>query len=265
MTITSRLGNVNSSPMDLDRIKKSLKTLLFGQTIHFDSSVDSTNEWAFRAGGMRGEVFLADFQTGGRGRLGRPWESPAGKNILLSVVDTTPAPPGKFFQLSLVAGVAFLEGLKKIAPQTPFKLKWPNDILINGKKCGGILAETRELTAVVGIGINVNTSPDEFSATVAPLATSLKSVTGKDWGREEIIAACLNAYEAWRERFRKEGIKPVIAAWNEHNDLIGKKVKVEDGKSSFSGTVEGLDAEGFLVVNVNGEKQTVISGDVTCC
>ena len=248
--------------MDLARIKKNLKTRLFGQVVHFESTVDSTNEWAFRADGKRGEIFLADFQTGGKGRLKRPWESPAGKNILLSLVDTPPVPPGKSFQLSLVAGVAFLEGLSNAVPQISFALKWPNDILVDGKKLGGILAETRGETTVIGVGLNVNITSTDFSSTVAPIATSLKIATDKDWGREEIIAVCLNSYESWREKFQKEGIKAVIAAWNGHNALVGKKVTVQDGQSSFTGTVEGLDAEGFLVVNANGEKKTVISGDV---
>lgn len=251
--------------MDIEKIKKNLQTRLFGKKINFEPSVDSTNEWAFRAKGQRGEVFLADFQSAGKGRLSRPWESPAGKNILLSLVDTSPGPSEKFYPLSLVAGVAFLEGLKKIAPQTDFKLKWPNDILINGKKLGGILAEVRGLKTVIGVGINVNTNPDDFSQTVAPLATSLKIATSRDWKREEIIATCLNAYEAWREKFKKMGIKPVIEAWNQNNDLIGKKVTVENGKTTFKGTVEGLDEEGFLIVASEGKREIVISGDVSLC
>ncbi|MDO8520122.1 MAG: biotin--[acetyl-CoA-carboxylase] ligase [Deltaproteobacteria bacterium] len=249
--------------MDIEKIKKNLKTRVFGN-LHFEPSVDSTNVWAHRSGGMRGDVFIADFQTGGKGRLERPWESPAGKNILISILDATPAPPGKSFQLSLVAGVSFLEGLSKAAPQIPFRLKWPNDILVMDKKLGGILTETRKLVTVVGVGLNINTDSGDFSPDVVRLATSLKILSGKDWSREEIIASCLNAYDLWREKFRTEGMKPVIAAWNEHNDLVGKKVTVNDGQTSFSGRAEGLDAEGFLVVNVNGENQTVISGDVTC-
>ncbi|MBI2340623.1 MAG: biotin--[acetyl-CoA-carboxylase] ligase [Deltaproteobacteria bacterium] len=252
--------------MDITRIKKNLKTAWLGKTIHFESSIDSTNAWGLRgidAGSKRGEVFLADYQTKGRGRQNRVWESSAGKNILMTLIDNAPADPAKVFQLTLVAGVAFQEALSSLFPSLPIRLKWPNDLLLKGKKLAGILCEKHpsKPMAVVGVGINANAAKEDFTAETAGIAASLALELGGAVEQEQIAASCLNSYEKWREKYDQSGLAPASEAWLKKTDMMGKKVRVVDGGKTFEGTAQSLDEDGFLVVD--GKK--IISGDIVLC
>ncbi|MBI4412475.1 MAG: biotin--[acetyl-CoA-carboxylase] ligase [Deltaproteobacteria bacterium] len=260
--------------VDILQIKKNLKTSRFGQAIHFEPSIDSTNNWALSGidfGAKCGEVFLTDFQTRGHGRQDRVWESTKGKNILMSLIDEAPRDSGKIFQLTLVAGVAFQEALASLFPSLDIQLKWPNDLLVyperekqvervKGKKLAGILCEKHSSrpTAVIGVGINVNSTEKDFSEPVGGLAASLTLQIGSPVNREEVISACLNAYEKWRKEYDRFGLNPIRTAWLEKTDMMGKKVRVIEGEKIVEGTVNDLDKDGFLVVD--GKK--VISGDV---
>lgn len=253
--------------MNSNIIQKHLQTKWLGKKIDFRPSVDSTNSWALEAlekGAKRGEVFLADFQTRGHGRLERHWESLAGKNILLTLIDDSPEDPASIPQLTLVAGVGFLEGLKSHFPELDIKLKWPNDFIVKDRKLGGILCQRHSSLpkVVVGVGININVKPDEFSPEIEKTATSLSSALGKETSREELIASCLNNYEKWRSVYDESGLSKIIEAWKGHSSLINKKVKIVEPQESYEGIAEGLDGDGFLIVNANGQKRKVISGDV---
>ena len=249
--------------VDIPQIKKNLKTSRFGQTIHFEPSVDSTNRRALSgidSGAKCGEVFLTDYQTKGHGRGNRLWESAEGKNILMTLIDFAPASAGKIFQLTLVAGVAFQEALASLFPSLDIQLKWPNDLLIKGKKLAGILCEKHSSRpmAVVGVGINVNASTEDFTAETAKIATSLALQLGSPVEREPIAAACLNSYEKRRNEYDKSGFGPIRTAWLEKTDMMEKKVRIVESGKTFEGTAQDLDGDGFLVVD--GER--VISGDV---
>ena len=189
--------------MDTKLITKNLKTHWAGKKILFKESVDSTNSWASQCleKEPRGTIFLAGFQTAGHGRMKRGWESPAGKNILLSLIDKPPGDEGRTHQLTLVAGIGFASGLASLFPKLSLGLKWPNDIVVSGKKLGGILCEfdPKPGKVVIGVGLNVNAGKNDFSAEVQKIATSLSIETGKSSPLEPLIAACLNGYETWRE------------------------------------------------------------------
>ena len=249
--------------VDIPQIKKNLKTSRFGQTIHFEPSVDSTNRRALSgidSGAKCGEVFLTDYQTKGHGRGNRLWESAEGKNILMTLIDFAPASAGKIFQLTLVAGVAFQEALASLFPSLDIQLKWPNDLLIKGKKLAGILCEKHSSRpmAVVGVGINVNASTEDFTAETAKIAASLALQLGSPVEREPIAAACLNSYEKRRNEYDKSGFGPIRTAWLKKTDMMEKKVRIVESGKTFEGTAQDLDGDGFLVVD--GKK--VISGDI---
>ena len=249
--------------VDIPQIKKNLKTSRFGQTIHFEPSVDSTNRRALSgidSGAKCGEVFLTDYQTKGHGRGNRLWESAEGKNILMTLIDFAPASAGKIFQLTLVAGVAFQEALASLFPSLDIQLKWPHHLLIKGKKLAGILCEKHSSRpmAVVGVGINVNASTEDFTAETAKIAASLALQLGSPVEREPIAAACLNSYEKRRNEYDKSGFGPIRTAWLKKTDMMEKKVRIVESGKTFEGTAQDLDGDGFLVVD--GER--VISGDV---
>lgn len=251
--------------MDLNRIQKALRTGTFGRKIHFEATVDSTNAWAQKTlnqGAGRGEIFLTDEQTAGRGRLDRRWESTPERDILLSIIDIPTADPAQIPQLNLVTGLAFCEALKTKFPKLPLGIKWPNDLWVGMKKLGGVLSEYDPASGKVIIGIGLNVNADTFSSALKGKATSLKLATGAEQSREEIIAAGLNHYEKWRELYDREGLSPVIEGLDQFSTLNGKRVRVTEGNETYEGKACGLNREGNLQVETKTGKRAVIAGDI---
>jgi BirA family biotin operon repressor/biotin-[acetyl-CoA-carboxylase] ligase len=189
--------------------------------VHHFPVIDSTNAEAIRrakTGGEEGEVFIADRQTDGRGRMGRKWDSPEGKNIYLSFLLKPKVPPSKAPLLTLVAGEAVFETLFPLLPdplKSRFRIKWPNDLYLQDKKVAGILTEAGSSGGeidwvVVGIGINVNADPSDFSPEVRKIATSLKiaidslPVQGGLIDREKITSTLIETFEKRYFRFCKD-------------------------------------------------------------
>ncbi len=254
-----------------------LKTRLFGnvpEKIHFFESTDSTNlEAARRAaqGGVEGEIFIADAQSAGRGRMDRIWESPAGKNLYLSFLLKPAIEPAKAVAVTLVAGVAVHETLNAYLPwamRESLKIKWPNDIYLKGRKIAGILTEMETCDAkvvwvVAGIGINLNSLPEDFSPALRAQATSILIETGSASPRGDVARDLITNFEKTYAAFLEHGPGGLIAFCNEHSYLRGKPVKVTSGQDSLEGIAQGLDDHGFLVVTTpDGEKHTILSGDV---
>lgn len=251
--------------MDTTLIQAKLTTKWCGRSLHFMDSVGSTNDWAredHSAG--RGSVYAAGYQKKGRGRLERNWESPAGKNILLTLVDASPDDPSKAYQLTLVAGLAAAHALKLFAGPLQVSLKWPNDIYLQNKKCGGILSEFVEAKklVLVGLGLNINAALRDFSPKVQKTATSLSHETKKQFPLENIIIVMLQEYETWRERYQSRGMEPIIEEWNLLSVHQQKKLRVNDGQKTFDGTDCGLNRDGFLQVRVGTKIETVVAGDI---
>lgn len=180
--------------------------------LHHFSTIDSTNAEAIRrakTGGEEGEVFIADGQTNGRGRMGRKWDSPEGKNIYISFLLRPKLPPPKAPLLTLVAGEAVFETLSSLLPdplKSQLRIKWPNDLYLQDKKVAGILTESGSTRGeidwvVTGIGINVNADPSDFSPEVREIATSLRIVTGKENDRGKIISTLIETFERRYFRF----------------------------------------------------------------
>ncbi len=218
------------------------------------------------AGAPEGSVYLAEQQTAGRGRGGHSWHSAQSDGIYCSVVLRPPVPPSEALILSLAAGLAVHEAIREIDPQIQADLKWPNDLLIEGKKFCGILIEmnaeaTRVRHLVVGIGINVNQT--DFPADLQPIATSLRLASGKPWSRVELCVALLKSLDReYRELLGSNGRKSILQRFAERSSSVcGRQVRVEEN-GGVEGTTAGLDADGFLLVRSSQGMQKVLSGTV---
>src|ERR1700692_3907431 len=241
---------------------------------HHYYKVGSTNSEAMQAaadGAPEGSVFLAEEQLAGRGRGAHAWLSARSTGIYCSVILRPAMPPSDALIFSLAAGLAVRAAVAEIAPQLIADLKWPNDLLLGGKKFCGILTEmnaeaTRVRYLVVGIGINVNQI--KFSADLRDIATSLKIETGTEWSRVELCAALLKSLDREYRRLvenaeqRAEIASEIVRRFEENSSSArGRKVSVEEN-GSLTGVTEGLDERGFLRVRTPQGLKTVLSGTV---
>ncbi len=264
---------VNRQSYTPESIQEGLKTGWLGKgLIRCYETVDSTNIEAKRlanAGAPEGTIVLAESQNKGRGRMEREWISPRGEGIYMSVVLRPRILPEEVQKLTFVVAVALAFALRRfgITPQ----IKWPNDILVNGKKVAGILME---LTAgdgladfvIVGIGINVNTSTDEFPLSVRSLATSINMVADRPVRRREIIKILLLQLELWYERFLTESFGIVLEAWRRLSNTLGARVMVILSDKKLEGIAERVASDGSLMVRDDkGKLHKVIVGDVVHC
>ncbi len=223
--------------------------------------VDSTQAIAFALaadGAPDRTVVVAESQAAGRGRRGRTWHDEPGASLLVSVVLRPRLPAARLPTLSLVAAVAVAEALVAVTGVAP-RLKWPNDVLVDGRKIAGILLESRlpEGTTILGIGINV--AQRAFPPELAERATSLRLATGRDVDRETLLAAVLEALDRWRARLEAEGFEPVRARWRALADTLGRPVTVD----GVSGVAVDVDDDGALLVDEGGRRRRVVAGEVT--
>ncbi len=250
-------------------LRPLLRGTIFDSELHHFYKIGSTNTTAMKAaaeGAPEGSVFLTEEQTAGRGRGSNTWQSLRSTGIYCSAILRPALPPSDVLVLSLATGLAVQAAIRQIHPDVNADLKWPNDVLINGKKVCGILTEmnaeaTRVRYIVVGIGVNVNqtTFPDELGA------VSLCQVTGSEWSRVELVAALLRSLdreylEIVQSRSARDAI---LLRFAENSSWIrGKAVRIEENGGSVQGVTEGLDERGFLQVRTASGIQTVLSGTV---
>jgi BirA family biotin operon repressor/biotin-[acetyl-CoA-carboxylase] ligase len=263
---------VNEFPsLSPGEIRAGLHGGMWGR-VYFFETVDSTNERALAlpTSELRqsGVVLVAESQTKGRGRHGRGWISPAGRNIYLSAVLRPAFQPRDATLLTVIAAVSSAVALRKTTG-LEVTIKWPNDLFFGGRKIGGILTELRSgpegiSRAVIGIGMNVNSEATDFPEELRGIATSVREETGEIFSRTEIIIETLNELESWYGRFLREGRFPVLEEWKRLSTTIGKKVRVVLGKEVISGVAEAIDEEGMLLVRLRtGETRKISAGDVT--
>jgi BirA family biotin operon repressor/biotin-[acetyl-CoA-carboxylase] ligase len=253
-----------------DMLRQGLKGSLFGKRIYHFFKTDSTNRVAMElgnAGEPEGAVVLAEEQTAGRGRAGRAWHSERGTGIYVTVLLRPKLAPVQAPLLTMMAG---LSAHAAIHSQTglAIDLKWPNDLMVRGKKLGGILtemyAEPSQIRFVIlGIGINVN--QEKFPAELSSVATSLRTESGKMHSRLELLVRLLREFESDYNRFLREGPASVVQRFQAISSYArGKRVRVNSGTETFSGTTSGLSPEGLLrVERDDGNMVTVIAGDVS--
>jgi BirA family biotin operon repressor/biotin-[acetyl-CoA-carboxylase] ligase len=256
------------SQQDQQWIQSQLQAVHIGKEIIIHDSVDSTNDIAKRMIGNldnEGTVFLANSQTQGKGRQGRSWHSEENVGIYFSTFLVTSLAPHKVAQIALVAGVALVHASNEFS-RARADLKWPNDILINGKKVAGILTEYSKnkthAEVILGIGINVNHA--HFPVPLQHIATSMAMENGEIFERLPLITFLLNRLDQEYLCFLDEGISPTIAQWNLNSDMFGKQVTVTKGTQTFFGTAMKLDEEGHLVVLTEEDEEIAFnSGEVT--
>ena len=250
-------------------LRPLLRGTIFASDLHHFYKIGSTNTAAMTAaadGAAEGSVFLAEEQTAGRGRGANSWQSPRSTGIYCSVILRPKLPPSDVLVLSLAAGLAVQAAIQQVDSRVRADLKWPNDVLIDGKKVCGILTEmnaeaTRVRYLVVGMGINVNQAgfPKDL------LATSLRLITGSEWSRVEVVGALLKSLDREYSRLVEDpGAREAILTRFAENSswVVGKSVRIEENGSAFEGTTEGLDDRGFLRVRTTQGMQTVLSGTV---
>lgn len=253
-------------------LSAQLDTRILGKPLHFFSTIDSTNTYAARLareGALEGTTVIADSQSGGKGRLGRSWVSPAGVNLYLSVllrpsVATVVAP-----QLNLVAAIAVADAIGDTASLSP-AIKWPNDVLVAEKKVCGILAEmqtdTEGLRAViVGIGVNINAPLSAFPDELRDRASSLLIAGGQLIDRALFTANLLTHLEKSYVLWLQEGFSMLRVRWERYaSHMLGKQISVAVPEGTVVGMVLGLDPDGALVVQgKSGEQHRLLAGDVT--
>lgn len=257
---------------DIAALNQALAGTQFAGRIRHFPSLPSTNTLAMREaeqGAPAGTVYLADEQTAGRGRGGNQWRSEPGQGLYVSVLLRPAIAPADALWLSLAAGLAVQAAVAAVTTLQP-DIRWPNDLLLSGKKFCGILTElnaeaTRVRHAVVGIGINVH--QPAFPPDLAALATSLAIETGREWARADLLLALLRALDQETSSLSRAGAMDQVSAGlvarlsDASTWVRGKRVTVDEGEP-WSGVTEGLDARGFLRVRTPGGLRTVLSGGV---
>jgi BirA family transcriptional regulator, biotin operon repressor / biotin---[acetyl-CoA-carboxylase] ligase len=253
-----------------DMLRQRLKGSLFGKHIYHFLKVDSTNRVALElghAGEPEGAVILGEEQTAGRGRAGRGWHSERATGIYVTLLLRPKLAPVQAPLLTMMAGLSAHTAIQAQTGLT-VDLKWPNDLLIGGKKVGGILTEMHAEPAqvrfvIVGIGLNVN--QDKFPPELVARATSLRASSGRPQSRLELLVRLLMEFERDYNDFLSEGPAAVIDRFSKVSSYAyGKRVRVSNGRENFTGTTAGIGPEGLLLVKRdNGQVMTVIAGDVT--
>jgi BirA family transcriptional regulator, biotin operon repressor / biotin---[acetyl-CoA-carboxylase] ligase len=253
-----------------EMLEPLLRGTIFGGNIHHYYRVGSTNTAAMDAaagGAPEGTVFLAEQQTAGRGRASNQWHSAESTGIYCSVILRPALPPSDVLILSLAAGLAIQSAIQGIDPHVMADLKWPNDVLITGKKFCGVLTEmsaeaTRVRHIVAGVGINVN--QNSFPAELSQTATSLRLVTGTEWSRVELCAALLKSLDREYHRLleTRDAQEEILRRFEARSSSArGRQVRVEEN-GGFEGVTEGLDSRGFLQVRTRQGLRTVYSGTI---
>jgi BirA family biotin operon repressor/biotin-[acetyl-CoA-carboxylase] ligase len=258
--IPDRLGALEIGPL--------LNTHDLGQELHCFDELPSTNDRAREladAGADHGEVVVAESQTAGRGRRGRSWASPSGRNLYLSAILRPALPPHRAPELTLVASVAACEACRRAGVEAG--IKWPNDVLVGGRKVAGILTElSAEPDAVhwvvLGIGVNLNSQVEDFPAELRTVATSLAVERGQPVPRALFTAALLSELEHWLDRHAAEGFGPIRAAWRERSVTLGREVRIDAEGGEIAGVAEDIDETGALLVRGREGLSRVVSGDV---
>ncbi|MBO8130250.1 MAG: biotin--[acetyl-CoA-carboxylase] ligase [Candidatus Marinimicrobia bacterium] len=236
--------------------------------IHFQT-IDSTNTYLLNNNHLEnGTVVLADYQTSGRGRRGRKWESNPEESLLFSILLLKHPVNINLMGFTFASAVGVAKGLIKVLKNQKISLKWPNDVLLNDKKVCGILVESRTTgnnlnKVVIGIGININ-QPRNFFTGNRRFGTSILIETEKIHERIIILKGVLKELDRQLRSLFNSGLKYTIDEWKKYCDHLGKTISINDGHKSLTGILENIENDGAIVLKFNnGEKKRFISGDVT--
>ena len=229
----------------------------FGKPYLYEPECESTQSLLLGSGLAEGATAVTDHQTGGRGRLGRRWEAPAGSSLLVSVMLHPPA-ERHLPEVSLVAALAAAETIEG-ATELSAQIKWPNDVMLNRRKVAGILSELSDGTVVVGIGMNVNQTREELPADTPTEAGSLSTLTGTSYDRAVLLGALLDQLEQRYEGWRQGGLDDLYGDIGARDFLRGRRITV-DGEAA---TATQILRDGRLEIATNAhETRAIESGEV---
>ncbi|MEC0205691.1 biotin--[acetyl-CoA-carboxylase] ligase [Paenibacillus lautus] len=256
--------------LSVEQLTAGMTSQIFGKPLKLLDKTTSTQEDARQLaeeGAAEGTLVISEEQTGGRGRMGRKFHSPRGKGIWMSLVLRPKQPLHLTQQLTLLTGVAVCRAITKCAGvQTD--IKWPNDILFQGKKVCGILLESatedeRVRYCIAGIGISANLKESDFPEELRSVATSIRMAGGATVNRTELIQAIMAEMEVLYELYNEQGFEPIASLWEALSGTVGREVQVHTARDRFSGIATGLNRDGALLVrNQDEELIPVYSGDI---
>lgn len=229
-------------------------------------SIGSTNDKAkelAQAGAEEGTLVVADCQTGGRGRAGRTWYSPAGLGLYVSIVIRPNVPPEQGFGPHMAASLAAVEAVEALRVQSVVGIKWPNDLMADGRKLAGILSDVGFHGGilewcVIGIGINVNHTRTDFPMDLRDRAISLRQLAHRKMERTELLVRLMEAWDSWYSRFLNEGVAALAPEWRRRSSILGRLVRVETAGEDYVGTAVALEADGALRVRLEGGAEEVL-------
>lgn len=262
ITVPDRVNEAN--------VKKYLTTTAYGRNIVYVESCTSTQLLAHeqaQENAADGTVILAEEQTSGKGRMARVWESKARKGIWMSVITRPVLTPQQAPQMTLVAAVAVTRAIEELTGLAP-QIKWPNDILLDGKKVTGILTELQAdpdliKAIILGIGINVNQSEMDFPLELKPIATSLKMALGESVNRAALIAKILGYLEYYTKLYETHGFSPIKLLWEGYSNTAGKRIRAVMLNETIEGTALGISNEGMLELKLDdGTIRGIYSADI---
>jgi BirA family biotin operon repressor/biotin-[acetyl-CoA-carboxylase] ligase len=258
------------APLDLSLVRGRLGAARLGTKFHYFEQIGSTSSHArslAESGALEGEVVIAESQTHGRGRLGRRWESPPLANLYFSIVLRPKLAPAHAAQITLMAAVALAESVAAFIPRAP-AIKWPNDILVDGKKLAGVLTEAccdgeRVDYVILGIGVNVNLGVDAMPETIRQRATSLSALAGNNLSRESVLRGLIQHLDRCYGILEASGFEALRPRWEARSHLSGRRVRAELGDQAVIGMARGIDPSGALLLeDESGVLRRIIAGDV---
>jgi BirA family biotin operon repressor/biotin-[acetyl-CoA-carboxylase] ligase len=254
-----------------EEIGAGLSTRFLGRNVLYCDNVPTTNNLAKELAGQGaadGTLVVVEEQTGGKGRLGRQWSSAKYKGCFFSFILYPPLIPSEANVVTLMTAVAMAAAVRN-ETGVMAGIKWPNDLLVDGKKICGILTELsaemeRINYMVVGVGINVNQEENDFPEDIRTVATSLKAHTGVSISRVKLLQAFLKEFEKWYDISLEKGFAPVLSRWKELSVSLNCPVRIHTPNSSWDGWAEDIDRDGALLLRLpDGEIKRVISGEVS--
>ncbi len=258
----------DSGPLTPEAVAAHSTAKWIGAQMHCLDAVDSTNTRVRELGlngAPDGTVVFAEEQSSGRGRLGRTWVSPRGRNVYASILLRSDLPADQLSQISLTAGLAACEA---VGQWCDARLKWPNDVLVGGRKVVGILAElesrSTERFVVLGIGVNVNLQLSDLPPDLRDKAGSIAIAMGELISRSEVAGTLLSRIEARYDELRGVGFGRIAEEWGRRAEFVGKQIRVAEPGGIVEGEVVGLASDGALCLKrKDGQKHKVLAGDVT--
>ncbi len=260
-------------PLQIEKVKEGTETRRLGKIIHYFVEIDSTNTYAFKRaqeGGVEGEIVVSEGQTRGKGRMGRHWASPAYLNLYFSVILRPKLPPAEAPQLTLMSAVALAETVQSFLPYPP-EIKWPNDIIVGGKKLAGILTEAscesdKILFVIIGIGVNLNFTLALMPEAIQDHTTSILILTQKPVDRTAFMQRLIHNLDKCYGELEDKGFSFLARRWESFFGLKGKNIKIQMTSSpdqATCGKAMGIDSDGALILEDDrGVLRRIIAGEV---